>query len=458
MGFIIFDLAFLVVFTIGVVIFLKTRTHNLEKQGWIYLYRTKLGMKFIEKVSKKYAKILKPMQYLVVIVGYILMILILLLIFQTTYVYLTDDRIAETLKAPPIVPLIPYFTTIFGLESFFPPFYFTYFIIAIIIVAFVHEFAHGIFARLNKIKIHSTGFAFLGPILGAFVEQDEKQMNKAKKFPQLAILGAGVFANVITGIIFMALLWVFFASVFIPAGAQFAGYTTSIIDLSQSEIPTNFLDSDDLVEIHYNNKTFLAPPQPLQKAIDEEATLIEVLDNAPAINARLPNIITEINGFPINSYEELVREVTIHSPGDEITITALDAQGLAKTYKIELGEREGRAFLGIGFTPTRQSTFFRTLYFILSGPEDPNTYYESKIGDSGIFIRHLLWWIVLINVLVALFNMLPVGILDGGRFFFLTIWGITGSKKTGQKAFSFITWLILFLVILLMIKWVTIFL
>ena len=39
---------------------------------------------------------------------------------------------------------------------------------------------------------------------------------------------------------------------------------------------------------------------------------------------------------------------------------------------------------------------------------------------------------MIINLLVALFNMLPLGFLDGGRFFYLTFLGLTGSEKVAK--------------------------
>jgi membrane-associated protease RseP (regulator of RpoE activity) len=455
-SFIVYDLVFLVLFTVGALVFVKTRTHNVEKQGWLYLYKTQWGIKFIDKFAKRFEKILRPTQYLIVTLGYILMATITWLIAQTTYVYLKEPGLAEAIKAPPIVPLIPYFPELFGLDSFFPPFYFTYFIIAIAIVAVVHEFAHGIFARLNKIKIHSTGFAFLGPILGAFVEQDEKQMTKAKRFPQLAILGAGVFANTLIAVIFFFLLMGFFTTAFIPAGVQFDNYANSVINLSDSDFGEISLDSEFL-EINYKNSTFFAYSLSAQATLDNNLELIRVFDSAPAFNSRLPNTITKINGFPVTSHQDLVSEITVNSPGDIIEITTLSPQGIYKTQGVELADRNGQAYLGVGFNPIKRTAFTKLLSTIIIGPEDPNLHYESKLGDFGIFTKDLIWWVLMINILVALFNMLPVGILDGGRFFMLTIWGITGNKKLAEKVFGLMTWLILLVVVLLMVKWVFIF-
>jgi membrane-associated protease RseP (regulator of RpoE activity) len=50
--------------------------------------------------------------------------------------------------------------------------------------------------------------------------------------------------------------------------------------------------------------------------------------------------------------------------------------------------------------------------------------------------------------------MLPAGIFDGGRFFYLTILAITRSEKIAKKAFSFFTYIFLFVVALLMVLWI----
>jgi len=91
---------------------------------------------------------------------------------------------------------------------------------------------------------------------------------------------------------------------------------------------------------------------------------------------------------------------------------------------------------------------------LLPAYKEDHVYYEPK-NDASLFIKDLLWWVFIINLLVALFNMLPVSALDGGRFFYLTILAITKSKKVAKKSFKMITYFILFLFLILMIKWVT---
>ena len=59
----------------------------------------------------------------------------------------------------------------------------------------------------------------------------------------------------------------------------------------------------------------------------------------------------------------------------------------------------------------------------------------------------------LINISVALVNMLPMGIFDGGRFFYLSVLAITKNKKIAERSFKGATWLILFIFLILMLYW-----
>jgi len=225
-----YDLIFFLLFTLATIVFLYKRKHNLKRQGLMYLYRTRIGLKIIDWTSEKFEKILRPMQFLIVGCGYILMGSMIWLLAKFTYIYSVSD-IAKQIKIPPILPLFPYATDLFKLD-FLPPFYFTYWIIIIAVIAISHEFAHGIFARLNKIKVHSTGFGFLGPFLAAFVEPDEKEMQKAKKFTQLSILAAGTFANILMTILFGGIMALFFVVSFTPAGINFNSYAESVVPLA----------------------------------------------------------------------------------------------------------------------------------------------------------------------------------------------------------------------------------
>lgn len=466
MSFIVYDIIFLVIFALFATVFLYKRRRNLQRHGWMFLYHTKLGIKVMDKLATRYKRILKPLQYVVVTVGYILLIGMVWLLITTVYEYVTSPFLAKALRIPPLLPLFPYFSQIFKVESLFPPFYFTYFILSIGIVAIGHEFAHGLFARLNKVRIKSTGFAFFGPFFGAFVEQDDRDMNRIKKFPQLAILAAGVFANIIMSVIFGLILWGFFAASFAPAGVAFNTYTIGVVNVSgitavDNATITSFavlaalspMFNDSLVHLTTSDGSFFVPGNSLKTAISEQVPALTAYEDTPALRARLAGPIVSFDGVPTPTIQTLRDAIQSHRPGDTVTIvTVQDDQRISQT--VTLDERNGKAYLGVGVNMPSQNGFRGVVSSFLINIKDPFTYYEPVWGgDFAWFVYYLLWWIWMINLLVALFNMLPLGILDGGRFFYLTIWGITGKERWGKRAFAAASWFFIALLGLMMVRW-----
>lgn len=468
-SFLVYDLIFLAAFLIFVSVFLYTRKHNLKREGLLFLYKTKWGIKLINYLGTRYKKTLGFLSYVSLFTGYLLMVGVLYMIYTILKIYIFNPDVVRAIKVPPIIPLVPYLPQVFKLE-FLPPFYFTYWIIILAVIAISHEMAHGIFAIYNKVKIKTTGFGFfpwfLPIFLAAFVELDEKKMAKKPKFPQLAILSAGTFANVITAILFLLVLFGFFSLAFSASGVIFDTYATSTITIAgisavngvvlNNNSYQNILNSvneDGLNELTFNGKTYLATKDILENQRDNEGSIF-VFNDAPAIRENLSSIITEINGVKINSVEVLVSELSKYNAGEEIIVKTILDEGVVENRIIleEHPERPGTAWLGIGFFDREPEGLFGKLVSKLSF-KDPNVYYQPKLDGISIFIYNLLWWIVIISISVALINMLPVGIFDGGRFFYLTVLGITKSEKIARNAFVFSTYLFLFLLFLLMIFW-----
>ena len=73
MSFYIYDIAFLVIFSLAVGLFLWKRRKNLKREGIMYLYRTQVGVKFIDYVGGKYKKTLSVLGFIGIICGYGLM-------------------------------------------------------------------------------------------------------------------------------------------------------------------------------------------------------------------------------------------------------------------------------------------------------------------------------------------------------------------------------------------------
>jgi membrane-associated protease RseP (regulator of RpoE activity) len=466
MSYMVYDLILLGIFVIAVGSFLYRRRHNLKKEGLLFLYRTEWGIKLIERIGGKYKKTLKVMSYISVWLGYLLMVGMIYLTYTIVKIYVLHPEAVRAIKVPPIMPLIPYIDKV---VSFLPPFYFTYWIVILAVIAISHEFAHGIFAAYNNIKTKKTGFGFfpffLPVFLAAFVELDEKVMVKRSNFSQRAVLSAGTFANVITAVVFLIALGLFFTAAFSPAGVTFNDYSYSVVDVSSITMingiivtNSNMQSLNSLVknasinEIKSNGKNYLGI-----KGFSDDEKQIALYDDSPAMRSGLNGAITEINGNKIKSINELSAELSKYSPGNDVVVKTEMSNG-TQEYNIILGKspdpnNPSSPWLGIGFYKQETKGFFNKIFASVSSFKQPNVYYKSMIGEFGWFIYYLIWWLVLISFSVALVNMLPVGIFDGGRFFYLTILTITGKEKWARKSFKFMTTLLILVLLALMVFW-----
>jgi len=453
----IYDLIFLVIFCLAVFLFLYSRRKNLQREGLMYMYRTKWGMMEIEKFSKKYSKLLHALKYPIVIVGFALMAIMIFLLVQTVYTYITFPQISDVIKAPPVMPLIPYFPQIFGVESLLPPFYFAYFLIALLVVAVVHEFSHGIYMSLFKTKIKSTGFAFLGPILGAFVEEDKNQFYKKKNFEQMVVLGAGVFANILFALIFFVILIGFFYLSYAPAGYEFGDYAYGIVP---SNGISSIVSDGNFTKIIFENESYLYPSNAsdfILKLNHTNASNLLLYFDSPAVRNKLTGAISEIGGQKITSQQDLGFYLDKKKPGDNVTIKTI-FNNEETEYNITLAKRpfnNTRPFIGVGQKVSVGRGTIGKIIEKITQFKNPSTYYEARYNpDLATYFYNLLWWVALINLFVGLFNMLPLGILDGGRFLYLAVWGIAKKEKTAKIWFKWAARAIGFIFLAMIIAWV----
>ncbi|MEK6914176.1 MAG: site-2 protease family protein [Nanoarchaeota archaeon] len=481
----IYDISFLIIFSLFVIWFLYKRRSNLKREGIMYLYRTKVGIKFIDYIGAKYKKFLSVYAFIGVIVGYFLMFSMVWFLYKLLSIYLFNPDIVRAIKIPPLMPLIPYLPEAFNI-SFLPPFYFTYWIISIAVIALFHEFAHGIIARRYNIKILTTGFGFLGPFLAAFVEPDEKDMENKSKYHQLAVLSAGVFTNLLLSILFFLLLSIFFLAAYAPAGAVFNSYTPGIVKISDismiggKDISDNSVNSilnviesnglrDELIlgsednqikltEIKAGNKKYYITLDNFitqLKNKNNEGNVI-LFEDLPALKAGLRGAIIKINSYEIREGVDLSLTLKNFKVGDNVKIITRDQEEILN-YNINLAadsKNPERAVIGIALIDRDNGRVFGKVTEFFNFFKKTDTDYQPKYNpDLILFIYNLIWWLALINLSVALMNMWPVAIFDGGRFFMITIWGLTGNKKFAENVFRFVTYLILGSLALLMIGW-----
>ena len=256
----------------------------------------------------------------------------------------------------------------------------TYFLLSIPIVLVIHEGAHGIVATLEKIKIKTGGFAIFIALFAGFVEPDEEEFNNAKKISKLRVIGAGATSNVIFAFALGAILL------------------------------TNPLFA-------------IVLPEPLVSWFYEEpegVLVISLIEGSGAEKAGMqPNdIITEINGIDITTPIDFQKADLI--PGETVIVTVLrDEQEIDFPVVITPSPDDPeRGLIGI----MRDNSFaYKPVYNIIEW--------------NNIQVSMFLLWLWMISFFIGIINMLPLPILDGGKFIYSII-----EKKISEKSVNAIMW------------------
>ena len=300
----IIEYKFIILFYLIIILLIYKNRKKFEFQAKIIaLYRTKIGVKSMEKIGKKYSKIIKIIGVIGVIIGFIGMLLIMFLVIKGLY------ELIFVPEAPPIFsPVIPG-VKIPGAAVFVP---FWHGIIALFLVIVIHEFSHGIVAVSHGLKIKSSGFVMFGPLPGAFVEPEEKKLMKSKPWTQLSVYAAGPFSNILTGIIVILLTSLLISQVIsntvITQGFSFTDYTPKYSPAREAGLKPN---------VTYNKVNNIT--------VKDVGTLLSILSNT-----------TPGSTLIISNENESVSITTGKRPDDEKK-AYLGVMGLRTEYKIKEG-------------------------------------------------------------------------------------------------------------------------
>lgn len=375
------DLILFLVFVILIFLFYLRHKKRFEIQSGVFaLYRTRWGLSWMDSVAKKHPRFLKLLTFLGVLVGFVGMIAMTAILVKATLELLFVP------EAPPaLAPVLPGIKIAPGL----PTLSFLHWIISLIIIAIVHEFSHGVVARLFNIKIKSSGFAFLGPIPAAFVEPDEKQMEKKSRKVQLGVLAAGSFSNILLGLMVIG------------------------IAITLSPFTNGLLESNGVFIVN------------LEEGGPLNLSGVSVGEN-----------ILKINELDVGTVSELSGILTDANPGDEIVLET--DKGV---YNVLLGENEEKAYLGASLSAAE-----------ISYTEQALDKYGRGLLDLISWFTQLLFWLWIINIGVGLFNLLPLGPIDGGR---MLVVGLTYfmSKENATKVWKAVSFFLLFLLIINLLPW-----
>jgi len=255
-----------------------------------------------------------------------------------------------------------------------------YFLLSIPIVLVIHEGAHGIVATLEKIKIKTGGFAIFIALFAGFVEPDEEDFDKAKKISKLRVIGAGATSNVLFSFALGAILL------------------------------TNPLFA-------------IIVPEPILGWMYEEpdgVLILSIIEGSGAEKAGLlPNdIITAVNEIDVKTALDFQKANIV--PGDTVNVSILRS-GEQLEFPVVIMPSEDdpeRGLIGI----MRDNSFaYKPIY--------------NFIEWNNPSVSMFLLWLWMISFFIGIINMLPLPILDGGKFIHSII-----DKKISDKAVNSLMW------------------
>ena len=214
-----------IAFYIFIILFVFFNRKHFDIHGKIIaLYRTQKGVRWMERLAARYTELVKLLGYIGVGLGFTAMLVMIGLLLQGVYNLFFVENALPTLS--PVLPGIPvpggiHIPLVQGL-------------LAIFIVAVIHEFSHGVVAFAHKVKVKSAGPAIFGPFFAAFVEPDEKQLKEKDDIVQYSMFAAGSFSNMLLALFFFVILIVVISPLtlfFYPAdGVVFENVETPAID------------------------------------------------------------------------------------------------------------------------------------------------------------------------------------------------------------------------------------
>ena len=269
-----------------------------------------------------------------------------------------------------------------------------YFLLSIPIVLVIHEGAHGIVGVMEKIGIKTGGFAIFIAMFAGFVEPDEEQFSKAKKISRLRLIGAGPTSNVIFAFALGAIL--------------------------------------------FTNPMFaMVVPEPFLSSFYEEAEdgvlVLSLIDGGGAQQAGIQenDVIIGINDVNIASAMDLQKNPV--QPGDTVNVTIVrDGSEIVIPVTIMASPDDPeRVLIGIMRNDQPPQPIYNIIDWGLDTP-------------MGFQFSMFLLWLWMISFFIGIINMLPLPILDGGKFIQTIIEGKISEKAVNGTmiavyAFTFIT-------------------
>jgi membrane-associated protease RseP (regulator of RpoE activity) len=258
---------------------------------------------------------------------------------------------------------------------------FWHFIIAVFVLMIIHEFAHGIVARAHGLSIKSSGLAVIG-VLAPILPAAFVEPDEEKMKKKDDIVQYSIFAaGPVANIMLALLLLLVFPQL------------TSIENTMT--VPQGF-----------------------------SYTLIN--DSLPASQSGMnDSIINSLNGEKIDDYTQFQYGMLCVKPNHELTIGTM--KGNYTMTAVANPADATRGFIGI--KPKQNERIWKPHF--------------ETFGPVYSWFTELIKWIMALNLLIGLTNLLPVAIVDGGRMFQVVLKRTVKDRGRANKIFGIIAIIIL---------------
>ena len=381
--------------------------YNISLYGPALLLRTKRGINFLKRIATK-KRFWRAYSSTGIVFCYISMIIfVIFFIWQFLFVIgLSQQQRSEILPSANFYLILP------GINPILPIDYLFYIIIAFIVAIVVHEFSHGILTLVGDLKVKSMGLLYFIFPIGAFVEPDEEQMKKTKISKRMRVYAVGPFSNFVTFFICLLL----FSFVFMSAVQPGVGLTVYEI---YEDSPADELGIKKGAIITEVNGTDITKIDGIVNKLFEFKTIInETKANQTITISYIYNNVAynEVDLKLTDSYNYNTN-VTFKGKGHTGIFSFVNEEGNLGRLQDPFND------------PANYFLYFMALpiygYFEGYNPlVSPFIESYNIAGPLGAIPTNVFWiivnslyWVAWLNLMVGIFNILPMVPLDGGFLF-----------------------------------------
>jgi membrane-associated protease RseP (regulator of RpoE activity) len=436
------DWTLLFVLLIGWYVLIKTWERNGTLDRWnatralgiVLMVRTQRGQKLLDRLAKprRFWRAYGEVSLWVCSISMFAVAFVVLLAFVTSLLNpptASPPSASELVAVPGLNPVIP-----LGWGA-----------LAFVVSLVIHEFGHGLLARGHGMRVRSFGLLQLGPLpLGAFAEPQSDELMRAPRRERLRMFAAGPATNLFAAFVMLLLL---------------------------GGVATQITAKEDYVHV--------------QGIIKDQG--------ADAAGMQPWDTLVSINGEPVHTTEDFRTILMAYSANDTVDLVVIHQEGERVTLSATLGDKHayyqslgwsgdllesmevqpGDPFLGVEglsegtsgidrlagpLSPRWEGTLAQRalsvpfhILTILLIPFDLNgvaihPFEESLItaGDGWVaslmgtevllFLAHLCFWLMWVNILLGFTNLIPMVPFDGGHMLRDMLHAfLSGLKRLGRK-------------------------